>query len=371
MNLTKTIFSMMCLVAMPSLATNLTEDSVRVRPREKLREVTRKVDSLRTQFRQSADRGETLQWGDSILTARYNKKTFDTTYIARPDTRWTVKLRENVSSSALYADTRDEGLDYNTELKSEVRSTVSLAVAYRGVGLALSMNPSKLAGRSQDYEFNINSYSNRFGFDVVYLSSKTYQGYTEQGGVRMDIPKGLIAQHALNLNVYYAFNHRKFSFPAAFSQSYIQKRSAGSWLVGASFEGSKTEVNTDDDHPFLYPITIRLNELAVGGGYGYNLALGKHWLFHLSAIPTITVYSHDYTKTQTVGDDGETRTVRNNMKYHFPSPIITVRGAALYSWRNKFAGATMVYNYSVVGSDDLLQVRRFKWRVRLFFGFRI
>ena len=73
---------------------------------------------------------------------------------------------------------------------------------------------------------------------------------------------GSISQKTLNLNFYYAFNYCKSSFPAAFSQSYIQKRSAGSWMIGASFDGSKTKVKG---------MTIRLNELALGAGYGYNL----------------------------------------------------------------------------------------------------
>lgn len=66
--------------------------------------------------------------------------------------------------------------------------------------------------------------------------------------------------------------------------------------------------------------------------------------------------------------DNEYQTIRNSMKYHFPSAIITGRGAAVYSWRNKFAGATAVYNFSVAGDEDHLQVKRNKWRVRMFFG---
>ena len=100
----------------------------------------------------------------------------------------------------------------------------------------------------------------------------------------------------------------------------------------------------------------------------------SHWLFHLSALPTITVYSHDYTKMKAEVEEGsgdnEYQTIRNSMKCHFPSAIIMGRGAAVYSWRNKFAGATAVYNFSVAGDEDHLQVKRNKWRVRMFFGFR-
>lgn len=196
---------------------------------------------------------------------------------------------------------------------------------------------------------------------MVYLSSKTLHGHKDNGTERIDIPKGKISQNAININFYYAFNSRKFSFPAAFCQSYIQKRSAGSWMIGASFDGSKTTTEG---------LTIRLNEWAVGAGYAFNLVAFRSFLFHLSALPTVTVYSHDYTKSTTVTDDGVKHTERHNMEYHFPSAIITSRAAAVYSWRNKFVGATAVYNYSVAGDEDHLQLKRNKWRVRMFFGFR-
>lgn len=301
--------------------------------------------------------------GDSLLAANYNKVKYDTNYIARPNARWTIKLRGNLSGADLLTTAKTNGLESKTKVMADCRGTLSMAVAYRGVGLGLAVNPAKLAGKNRDYEFNLNSYSNRYGFDVVYLSSKTFHGHQQVGGNATDVHKGDISQQALNLNFYYAFNHRKFSFPAAFSQSYIQKRSAGSFMVGASFDGSKTKVKG---------MTIRLNELAVGAGYAYNLVPSSHLLFHLSALPTITVYSHDYTKmkAETVESEAESPTIRNSMKYHFPSAIITSRAATVYSWRNKFAGATAVYNYSVAGDEDHLQVRRNKWRVRMFFGFR-
>ena len=290
---------------------------------------------------------------------------YDTAYIGRPDARWTIKFRGNLSGADMRTTTVTDGVQNRSRVTADCRGTLSMAVAYRGLGLGVAVNPAKFAGKCKDFEYNLNSYSNRYGFDVVFLSSKTYHGYKATDAGRIDIKKGQISQNALNLNFYYAFNYRRFSFPAAFSQSYIQKRSAGSWMIGASFDSSKTELND---------MTIRLNEFAVGAGYAYNLVAFSHWLFHLSALPTVTVYSHDYTKTKTTADEGNgqtaSNTVRHDMKYHFPSAIITGRAAAVYSWRNKFAGATAVYNYSVAGNEDHLKVRRHKWRVRMFFGFR-
>ena len=375
--------------------------------RRKFKAWLMRADSLRLELRRSADRGQMLQWtdsvimaeinkskmsekrkqrymrrhlkiqkrlarydrqlfrGDSLLAANYHKVKYDTAYIGRPDARWTIKYRGNLSGADMRTTTVTDGVQNRSRVTADCRGTLSMAVAYRGLGLGVAVNPAKFAGKCKDFEYNLNSYSNRYGFDVVFLSSKTYHGYKAADAERIDIHKGQISQNALNLNFYYAFNYRRFSFPAAFSQSYIQKRSAGSWMIGASFDGSKTELND---------MTIRLNEFAVGAGYAYNLVIARHWLCHLSALPTMTIYSHDYTKTRTSADEDNapsaTSTMRHDMKYNFPSAIITGRAAAVYSWRNKFAGATAVYNYSVAGNEDHLQVRRNKWRVRMFFGFR-
>lgn len=377
------------------------------KPRRKFKAWLMRADSLQQELRRSADRGQMLQWtdsvimaeinkskmsekrkhrymrrhikiqkqlarydrqlfrGDSLLAANYHKVRYDTAYIGRPDARWTIKFRGNLSGADMRTTNVTDGVQNHSRVTADCRGTLSMAVAYRVLGLGVAVNPAKFAGKCKDFEYNLNSYSNRYGFDVVFLSSKTYHGYKAADAERIDIHKGQISQNALNLNFYYAFNYRRFSFPAAFSQSYIQKRSAGSWMIGASFDGSKTELND---------MTIRLNEFAVGAGYAYNLVIARHWLCHLSALPTMTIYSHDYTKTLTSADEDNapsaTSTMRHDMKYHFPSAIITGRGAVVYSWRNKFAGATAVYNYSVAGDEDHLKVRRNKWRVRMFFGFR-
>ncbi len=394
-----TVVLCMLLNVMPVMAQNDVEKT----PGKSLREILHTADSLRLRLRNAADNGRMLQWidsmvnarldvmkmsdkrrerlkrkltkiggrlskidrrlflGDSLLAVNYRKKNIDTAYVTRPDARWTIKFRGNLSGAMLETRSKTDGISNVTKLHSDYRGTLSVAVAYRGLALGLAVNPAKLAGRCKDYEFNVNSYGNRMGFDIVYLASNTYRGTRSvDGSVVGEFGKGQVSQQALNLNFYYAFNSRRFSFPAAFSQSYIQKRSAGSWMIGASFDGSRTDINADEASG-VKPMKIRFNEFAVGAGYGYNFVAGRHLLFHLSALPTLTVYSHDYTKT-----DG----VRSRMEYHFPSAVITGRGAALYYWRNKFAGATVVYNFSFAGEEQHLWLKRDKWRLRAFFGFR-
>lgn len=378
-----------------SLAQN-TADVQHGKHRKRMKERLAIADSLRQELRKAADEGRMFQWGDSLLRerlgkgqidsarymklqarlqradrhlhkgdqlleAKYKKISFDTLYIGRPDARWTIKLRTNLSGAQLKFNGSKNQIPFNGDLRADYRGTLSVAVAYRGIAVGLAVNPAKLAGKSKDNEFNLNSYSNKFGFDVVLLSSKTYHGSVETNGVSSDISKGQLKQKAVNLNFYYAFNGRRFSFPAAFSQSYVQKRSAGSFMLGMSMDGQYTNAYDVMTNSGVGNAKMRIYALGIGAGYGYNLVVGRHWLFHLSTLPTFDVLLRSYIET----DEGKV-----NMHYRFPSVIIVGRGAAVYSWKNKFFGATMVFNYSSVGDENRLQIKRAKERLRLFYGFR-
>lgn len=378
-----------------SLAQN-TADVQHGKHRKRMKERLAIADSLRLELRKAADEGRMFQWGDSLLRerlgkgqidsarymklqarlqradrhlhkgdqlleAKYKKISFDTLYIGRPDARWTIKLRTNLSGAQLKFNGSKNQIPFNGDLRADYRGTLSVAVAYRGIAVGLAVNPAKLAGKSKDNEFNLNSYSNKFGFDVVLLSSKTYHGSVETNGVSSDISKGQLKQKAVNLNFYYAFNGRRFSFPAAFSQSYVQKRSAGSFMLGMSMDGQYTNAYDVMTNSGVGNAKMRIYALGIGAGYGYNLVVGRHWLFHLSTLPTFDVLLRSYIET----DEGKV-----NMHYRFPSVIIVGRGAAVYSWKNKFFGATMVFNYSSVGDENRLQIKRAKERLRLFYGFR-
>ena len=378
-----------------SLAQN-TADVQHGKHRKRMKERLAIADSLRLELRKAADEGRMFQWGDSLLRerlgkgqidsarymklqarlqradrhlhkgdqlleAKYKEISFDTLYIGRPDARWTIKLRTNLSGAQLKFNGSKNQIPFNGDLRADYRGTLSVAVAYRGIAVGLAVNPAKLAGKSKDNEFNLNSYSNKFGFDVVLLSSKTYHGSVETNGVSSDISKGQLKQKAVNLNFYYAFNGRRFSFPAAFSQSYVQKRSAGSFMLGMSMDGQYTNAYDVMTNSGVGNAKLRIYALGIGAGYGYNLVVGRHWLFHLSTLPTFDVLLRSYIET----DEGKV-----NMHYRFPSVIIVGRGAAVYSWKNKFFGATMVFNYSSVGDENRLQIKRAKERLRLFYGFR-
>lgn len=385
------------LIFFAAMASCQAQNTVGRKPikRMKFSERKRMADSLRLEMRQAADKGRMLQWGDSLLRARldsgtinkrrynklrkklnrydkflfkgdsvlahrYGKITYDTMYIHRPPGRWTIKFRTNLSGTTIGAEGKHQGGSYSGEVQSDYRGTLSAAVSYRGLSLGLAINPLKLAGKSKDNEFNINSYGNKFGFDVSVLSSKTFNGYVEYNNARTDVDRGAVKQKAINANAYYAFNGKRFSIPAAFSQSYIQRRSAGSFLLGVSLDGQITDIDGNAATNGK-PVKLKIIEFAIGAGYGYNFVASRHWLIHLSALPTFDVFAKSHVA---IGDE------RVNLSYRFPNCIITGRGAVVYSWRNKFAGGSILFNFSSFGSKERLHIMRNKWRIRLFYGFR-
>ena len=168
----------------------------------------------------------------------------------------------------------------------------------------------------------------------------------------------------LNLAAYYVFNHRRFSYPAAFTQSYLQRRSAGSWLAGLSYQGGSIET-TDalKDRNTLAPDTrIYIGHVGIGGGYAYNWVPGKKWLLHFTMLPTIVVYNRN---NLTINDE---RRNAGHMRFNM---IFNERLAIVHQFSPRlFIGTTLTMNNSVF-DDDAVVVNQNKWRARAFVGIRL
>ena len=304
---------------------------------------------------------------DSMLTLNYRKGDVDTAYITRPTTKWTVTARMNVSGAKIEAEgidrsavtlgSSENGQHFKAEMEAIRKATLSMGVSYLGLSLNVSLNPAKLMGKYRDFELNFNSYGRRFGFDVIYQDAKNFKGWHDHEGMeRIELPDGLLSVKTLNLNAFYVFNSRRFSYPAAFSQSYIQRRSAGSFLLAASGMGQHATLDWDQE------MQLKMTNIALGAGYGYNYVPSQGWLLHISALPTFIVYS----KTSMTFDDTHVP-----LHYHFPEVILTGRGAVVRQWGNKFLGMSMVFNFTNIGHEESLAIHNIKWRVRTYFGLRL
>ena len=301
---------------------------------------------------------------DSALAVRYYKTPYDSCYVVRPQGRLTLKVRMNQTGNDFHARGTVNNVYSKADLSTSHKTTFSIAGIYRGIGVGMAINPYKWSGKYKDYEFNLNYYSSRLSLDFSYQRSGSLAGDVtgDRGDQRLE--SGDVTLKVLNMAGYYTFNHRRFSYPAAFTQSYIQRRSAGSWLAGISYQGGSIET-TDElkaKNPSAPDTRIYIGHLGIGGGYGYNWVLGRKWLLHFSMLPTFVVYNRNNMTVN--GERKKAKHMRFNM-------IFNERAAIVHHFSPRyFAGATLVMNNSVF-DDDAVTVNQNKWRARAFFGMRL
>lgn len=301
---------------------------------------------------------------DSVLAARYYKIPYDTNYVVRPEGRLTLKVRMNQTGNTFHAKGTVNGLYSKADLSTNHKTTFSVAAIYRGIGVGVAVNPAKWKGIYKDYEFNLNYYSNRLSLDFSYQRSESLAGDIVGDRGEQQLLTEDLTQKVLNMVGYYAFNHRRFSFPAAFTQSYIQRHSAGSWLAGISYQGGSIQTTNKlkERNPNAPDVRIYVGHIGIGGGYGYNWVLGKKWLLHFSMLPTFVVYNRNNMTVN--GDRKKAKQMRFNM-------IFNERLAVVHNFSPRyFAGATLVMNNSIF-DDDVVVVNQNKWRARAFFGLRL
>ena len=97
------------------------------------------------------------------------------------------------------------------------------------------------------------------------------------------------------INGYYVFNGRRYSQAAAYNQSVIQRRSAGSLLVGATWYQSSLDYSDYKNFAFMllsHDIgKIKVHQANLGVGYGYNWVPLRGLVVNAMVMPTFSVYN--------------------------------------------------------------------------------
>lgn len=301
---------------------------------------------------------------DSMLTARYYRTPYDTNYVVRPVGTLTLKLRLNQTGNTLHAKSKENGIQEKADFSTKHKTTISLAASFRGLTLALAVNPAKISGAYKDYELNANYFGSRVSLDFSYQRSESLVGDITSDLDKWRLEAGDAKMKVMNIAGYYIFNHRHFSYAAAFTQSYLQRRSAGSWLAGFSYQGGSIETTDklEQRQPEASDLRLHTGHIGIGGGYGFNWVPGRRWLLHLSVLPTFVIINSNNLTID--GERQKAHRVHLNMMFN-------ERAAIVYNFSPRyFAGATLVMNNSAF-ADDILVINQNKWRARFFVGMRL
>ena len=381
------------------------------------------TDSLSTQETQTSLMTRLHQLQEYLDTKA--KKKVDPAYIEVPDKPWRVILRykENAVdvdySQIIESPETNEYADWNLCFEPPVASSIGFWVGYRGTGFSYSKSLTKNAGRYWSFsttgaKYGFNFRLRRFKTNDARFTGKDYENgqvtYEINEDVTMPAPVWI---RSVYLNGYYVFNGRRYSQAAAYNQSVIQRRSAGSLLVGVTWYQSSFDY-ADIANAFYMVIghgisRIKVHQANLGVGYGFNWVPLRGLVINAMAMPTVSVYNrvkaykyetnYDTSDMQPVDDFGdwnpETRRWANG-KTHKPLLMLNREGGnqfdywdaepevhhsmlrlnldlrlgIAYNFSNYFIGAQAQYNNFHYKTDNC-KVNIFDAYARLAFGVRL
>lgn len=176
-------------------------------------------------------------------------------------------------------------------------------------------------------------------------------------------------------NAYYIFNHGRFSYPAAFSQSTIQKVSCGSWMAGLGYTRNSLELDYERlqwlidlnmmskyvklDSALMFS-KVNYNDYSISGGYAYNWVFKKNWLFGASlqaalaykkSTGDVAGNNRDGFDFKNVNLDGIGRfgLVYNNMRWYAGASVIVHTNnyhKSRFRTNNTFGSLNMYVGYN-------------------------
>ena len=339
-----------------------------------------------------------LQQVQQFLDTKAKKKV-DPHYIEVPEKPWRVILRykENAVdvdySQGVDIPASNEHSDWDLCFEPPIASSVGFWVGYRGTGFSFSKSLTKNAGRyysisSTGAKYGFNFRLRRFNTQDASFSSTDRNldtGVETRSDTTFTMPAPVWIR-SVYLNGYYVFNGRRYSQSAAYNQAVIQRRSAGSFLLGATWYQSSFDYSDIDNFAFMIIghgiYRAKVHQANLGVGYGYNWVPMRGLVVNVMAMPTASVYNrvktykyesnYDLSPKEAVdnyGDwDKETRRWANG-KTHKPIEMadlenhqfdywdiepdvdysmlrinLDLRLGIAYNWGNYFIGAQAQYN---------------------------
>ena len=349
----------------------------------------------------------------------------DTNYIEVPAKPWRAILRYKENSVDVDYFQRLDFPEYNQSAEWELcfepprASSIELWVGYRGTGVGLSLSLAKNAGRyfsfsSTGAKYGLNFRLRHFNTSTATFTAKGYEDgkLTEEYEEKNNMLSPVWIRSAY-INGYYVFNGRRYSQAAAYNQSVIQRRSAGSFLLGATWYQSSFDYS--DIRNALFMLIghglhrIKVHQANIGFGYGYNYVPTRGLVINAMVMPNVSVYNrvkvykydfnYNLAEAVPVDDygqwDGQARRWANGESYK-PiymakggekldywdlesetdySPLsfnIDLRFGIAYNWRNYFIGIQSQLNrFSYKNNKDNCKVRLLDGYARASFGVRL
>lgn len=284
----------------------------------------------------------------------------DTNYIEPQHYNYTVML-QNTNNYDSYTLSSNSGQSVTFAPKPSVK--VGPYIGWQWLFLGYTFDVNHINNGTHKTEFDFSFYTALFGIDLYYKKAgedfklRSIKTSVDKNKVTFkDLPFNGVNIETKGFDVYYIFNHRKFSYPAAYSQSTCQKKSCGSPLLGIGYTSNSISLdynsleNTVNDYlkqksgieqqEFKVDSGLKFDKVkymsvSVSGGYAYNWVFARNFLFNAS-LSLALAYKHS---------SGDNNT-DNNGKYNFDFKNFNIDGVGRFGivWNNTkwFVGANYI-----------------------------
>ena len=334
--------------------------------------------------------------------------SIDRNWIEQPKQQLAIEARTTFNQSKLRMETTWEEDDFTMVSKSNngFSTSAGLWLGYRGYGLGFS----KELGRTTGSTFSFGAMGGRFGLNLRISSYKSdmpdiyFNGEQVSGrnisDDRLDDP---INVRNFFLDGYYMLNGKHFSYSAAYDNSLIQRRSAGSVVIGGMYFHSRVDYSADSNWLLTALMKdvgmVKFTQGSIGMGYAYNWVPARGLLVNAMAMPMFTFYNrttkylYDFAMIDPNGkiideeyleglDEGEYYDIlfdpktkisaineREEKTGNKPKFNFDMRVCMTYNWDRWYVRAYGHFNLFRYGSD-LVSGRMTDWTAYAALGFR-
>lgn len=223
-------------------------------------------------------------------------------------------------------------------------------------------------------------YAPMFGIDYYYENDvngyriQKLRGFNESITEQCkDVTFPGLSSDMVYIHAYYIFNHRHFSYPAAYSHSSVQRRTSGGLILGysysrqlidfdyeqlpAPFHNEKGDVIINDA---LKVKEIRYINHSLSVGYSFNWVFARNFLFNVTASPSI---GYNFTRGDKPTSDMLYKL--SNLNFDFVGKLAIVWNTNHMFAGGSFTAHTYAYKKSTFSCQNAL------FSAQLYFGINI
>ena len=298
-----------------------------------------------------------IDYKEEVTITTDSLKT-DTLYYTDLSDQLLVKLTTNFKYTSF------EILDKSTKKMAQFYPNgnfdFGIDVSYKWAGLGISYGlPNSVTstyqrGKTKRFDLQFNLYPKTFAIDALLQRYEGFYLYNPNSFTEWDSevsPQSPdMKNYYLGVSAYYIFNHKKFSYRAAYVRSEIQNKSAGSLFVGPFLNIDKAHSSDQfipEDLPQAVQDTFDVNLFSsvaygIAIGYTYTLVIRKKGFINMSLAPGIGV------KNLKTSNGDIIRTTKSGI-----STRVALKLALGYEYRSYLLGLNYFGTEGSIASENL------------------